>query len=306
LVTQVGFADCTDLIALATPEQIRGCLDLDLWDRDRPLVDTAQPWLAAVIEAGFEKVGEVWDGLDPELRALVLQRHTRIWDLSLGEEPDESSGLPWYFTPDTFFCVELQGDEDHVRHTRQLLEDLYRADPVLARHSIMAAHSEPASELEETAYRWRSGRLADLGYVDFYEALDLFQPLEPDQVTIGEGTQERPDLIDDEDHAPRALPATIAEQVVSRSFLARALDAVADPAEAERLEGAILIVTNKVLSAARVKPGDLDALRRGAETIPVAAVYPLDRIRPAVAHAHEAGRAGKIVLSAEAWTGEAA
>ena len=41
---------------------------------------------------------------------------------------------------------------------------------------------EPPAELEENSYRWRSGRLADLGYVDFYEALDLFRPLDADKV----------------------------------------------------------------------------------------------------------------------------
>ena len=40
------------------------------------------------------------------------------------------------------------------------------------------------AELEEQSYRWRAGRLADLGYVDFYDALDLFRPLEPAQGRI--------------------------------------------------------------------------------------------------------------------------
>ncbi len=40
----------------------------------------------------------------------------------------------------------------------------------------MSARSEPAAELEETSYRWRAGRMADLGYIDYYEALAVFRP----------------------------------------------------------------------------------------------------------------------------------
>jgi len=189
-----------------------------------------------------------------------------IYDLSLGQEPDDDDGTAHlYFTPDTYFCLKLQGDEDTQRLTRQLVEDLYRSDPegVLARHTIMAAHSEPPPELEDMAYRWRSGRMADLGYVDFHDALDLFQPLEPEKVTIGEGTEERFAVVDEADAAAARLPAAVADELVSRSFLARALDRL-DEAESERLRAAILVLTNKVLSAARIKPGDLEALRRGA------------------------------------------
>jgi len=265
LVAQVGFADTTDLIALATPEQIRGSLDIDAWDRDRPLVNAMKPWLQALIQAGYEKLGEVWERLDPELRALFMQRNAKIYDLSLGEEPDDDDGnANLYFTTDTFFCLHLLGDEDTQRLMAQLLDDLYRADPVGARHAVMAARSEPPAELEEGAFRWRAGRMADLGYVDFYEALDLFQPLEPEKVTIGEATQERFGTVIDEAEAEvQRLPATIAEELLGRTFLARAIDRL-ETGDADRVQSAVVMLTNKVLSAARVKPGDLDALRRAA------------------------------------------
>ena len=72
LVTAVGLADAGELLALATPAQIQGCLDLEVWDRDRVELAQARPWVAALIELGFEKVGEVWAGLDAEWRALYL------------------------------------------------------------------------------------------------------------------------------------------------------------------------------------------------------------------------------------------
>src|SRR5687768_11280136 len=162
-------------------------------------------------------------------------------------------------TPDRFFLLELKGDEDTQRTTQRLVEDLYRADPDLARHTIMAARSEPPAELEETAYRWRSGRLADLGYVDFYEALDLFRPLPADQVQIGEGSQDRP--LDD---GNRHLPVVIVEEVIGRSFLARVMASIEDDVEAQRIEQALMLLVNKVLAAGRAKPGQTEVVRRGA------------------------------------------
>jgi hypothetical protein len=278
LVHEVGFADASDLIALATPDQIRGCLDLDAWDKDHALVEPMKPWLASIMDAGFEKLGAVWAGLDPELRALYLQRNTRIYDLGLGEAPDDrerdpedpdaEDEKPAYMTVDRMFALELLGDEDTVRLTIRLLDDLYRADADLARHTIMAARSELASYLEETSYRWRSGRLADLGYADFYDALELFRPLDAAKVAIGEGTQDRSHAVDantDVDGDHRALPVAIAEEVVHQGFLARALGRVSDPSESERLEGAILLLVNKVLAAGRAKPGQPEVVRRASQ-----------------------------------------
>jgi hypothetical protein len=260
LVHEVGFEDAQPLLELATPEQFRGCFDLDAWNKDDIQVAALKPWLTSLIESGFEKVGQVWAGLDTEFRALVLQRQVVIWDTTLEEGPEEDNDEPIMTTPDRFFMLQLKGDDDSQRLIQQLVEDLYRADADLARHTIMSARSEPAAELEEMSYRWRSARLADYGYVDFYDALELFRPLLPDQVAIGESTQERT-VTDDE---PQKLPISVAEEVIGRSFLARALAAIDDPTEAERIEGSVMVLVNKVLAAGRAKPGQTEVVRRGA------------------------------------------
>ena len=258
LVHEVGFEDAADLIHLATPEQIRGCVDLDAWSKDQLELAPLAPWLSALLDAGFEKFGQVWAQLDAELRALILQRQVKIYDVTMGEQPDDDNDGALFPTPDSFFILELTGDDDSQRLIMRIVEDLYRADLDLARHTIMAARSEPPAELEEQSYRWRAGRLADLGYVDFYDALELFRPLEPGQVQIGEGTQYQ--VVGDDAH----LPVVVVEQVIGRSFLARALAAIGDPAQAERLETGLMVLINKVLAAGRARPGQTEVMRRGA------------------------------------------
>jgi hypothetical protein len=259
LVHEVGFEDAQPLLELVTPAQFQGCMDLDGWAKDEIDIAPLKPWLTALLEAGFEKVGEVWASLDTEFRALILQKQCRIWDVSLGEEPEEDNERAIMATPDSFFMLELPEDEDSARLLQRLVEDLYRADLIMARHTIMAARSEPPAELEEMSYRWRAGRLADLGYVDFYDALDLFRQLDVDSVVIGEGTQ---DKILDEDSA--RMPLAIAEEVIGRNFLARAIGSIDDPSESERIESALAVLVNKVLASARAKPGQNEVMRRGA------------------------------------------
>jgi hypothetical protein len=297
LVHEVGFEDAQSLIELATPEQIRGCFDLEAWNKDDIQIAELKPWIGALIEAGFEKVGEVWAQLDPEFRALVIQRQTVIWDTTLEEGPEEDNDEPIMTTPDRFFMLQLTGDDDSQRQLQQLIEDLYRSDPDLARHTIMAARSEPAADLEEQSYRWRSGRLADSGYVDFYDALELFRPLTPDQVSIGENSQDR---VVGEDETTR-LPIVVAEEVIGRSFLARALAAIDDTAEAERIEGAVMVLVNKVLAAGRAKPGQTEVVRRGALYATATLSLGLETIaRTEATRDHLGGDAGALAKATQA------
>src|SRR6202035_923243 len=115
--------------------------------KDQLEVASLKPWLAALAEGGFEKTGEGWANLDAELRALILQQQVVVYDVSLGEEPAEDNDEPIMATPDRFFMLELKGDDDTQRLIQRVIEDLYRGDPDLARHTIMSARSEPPAEL---------------------------------------------------------------------------------------------------------------------------------------------------------------
>ncbi|MDL2336187.1 MAG: DUF6178 family protein, partial [Chloroflexota bacterium] len=125
LVHEVVFEDAQPLLELATPAQYQGCFDLEAWQKDELETVPLKPWLASLMETGFEKVGEVWGALDAELRALILQRQVRIWDVSLGEEPEEDNDNPIMATPDRFFMLELKGDDETQRLIQHLVEDLY-------------------------------------------------------------------------------------------------------------------------------------------------------------------------------------
>lgn len=263
LIEEVGLADCVELLSLCSNEQIQGCVDLEIWDRDQPSIEAFLPWLATLQENGFEFLGRVWAGMDPELTALTLSRTCNIYDKSLDEEVPEEEERAFFETPDTFFQIVITtNDEVQAKLVHTIIEDLYRSDMVQARHTLMSARSEPAAELEEMSYRWRSGRMADLGYVDFYEALEVFRPLDPAKVKIGENSVDQPTAgkIDSQIPIATELPAPMLEPVIGRGFLAQALERLEDPDEIESMQSALLYLVNRIMSAGSLSPGNAEAL----------------------------------------------
>jgi hypothetical protein len=257
LIHEVGITDAQELVELATPEQVQGMIDLDAWQGDHFDTQLVRPWLTALVEAGHEKLTAVWRELDPELTALLIQRWTRIYNIVEEELPDDEEP-PFFPTPDRFFMVKITAEDDgDVRLVERLLDWLYRGDAAQARHTLRQAASEPTAELEEMSYRWRAGRLADLGYAAYDEALEVYRPIDPASVKPGEASQESP--LDNQ-----RLPAPLAGPAVGTGFLARVLAKITDTTEASRLETALVMLLNRVLAADRVPPGDTTAAVAGS------------------------------------------
>ena len=121
---------------------------------------------------------------------------------------------------------------------------------------IMSAKWELASDLEEHAYRWRQGRMADLGYVDFYEALSIYRWLDPASVKLDEQTLRRRRRRTRRPSCRRCWPASLDEARLLRHARSATLPSDAD---VERLHAALVLLINKAMAADPVDPGDFDA-----------------------------------------------
>jgi hypothetical protein len=117
---------------------------------------------------------------------------------------------------------------------------------------MMSARWELASDLEEHSYRWRTGRMADLGYAEYYEALEVYRFLDPASVHIDENTQQPP--------IPDAvtLPVQLAAALDDKSYFARALATFSDEKLIERLQGHLMVLVNRVMAADRVPASDME------------------------------------------------
>ena len=293
---ELDHEDARPILAAATADQLQVVLDFALWQRDRIVPDALAEWVEAMAHASPDDIARWLAGLDTELVGLIIRRGARIYDLTQGEAPEESEGI-FFPTPDTFFVLDVVGlpgedgtlPSDADPHDRaaviiRLIDSLYRADKDLARRLLVAATGELDTELEEAAYRWQRGRMADLGFADYYEALEVYRELELGGVRIGEG--KAPPLRATADAgaggAALRMPTTLAQRLtdLGGSPFARAAQQLAAGDEIEELRFALVALTNRVLAADRVSPGDDEAvtatLQRLAATIDLA----IERLAP--------------------------
>jgi hypothetical protein len=259
-IQEVGLADAHDLVALASPEQVRGFFDLDVWDRDALDLERMRAWVDVLVAAGPLKLQAAVEALDPEQVALFVQKQARVYDLTLPDDPppEEPEGH-FYPTPDGFYLLDILPEGETGKTVERMIDWLYRADPEHARKWLMAAKWELSSDLEEWSYRWRTGRMSDLGYVDYYEALSIYRYLDPGSVRPDENTIQQVTPSADQGSA---LPVQLAGALDERSFFARALATFSDQAEIDRLQGLLLLLLNKAMAADLVAPGDVDAAQK--------------------------------------------
>jgi hypothetical protein len=250
-IRDVGLGDAAAIVQLASAEQFKTFLDLDAWSRDSFDPRKALPWLRAA-RAGAQlepKAAARWErklaALDREVLHLVLRTSLRLHDLELDPDPELTSDH-FMRTPEGKYVVEFLVDGVEYMAVRGLLDDLFAEDPFAATRLLSSIRWDSPSDLEETALRWRAGRLADLGYPSLEEALSWFaRP--PRGPAAAPGLTARP---------PGFFLATLA----AASLLDRAFAALA-PGEHDAVEQQIVSAANAVLVADAVDPGDLEAVR---------------------------------------------
>ena len=230
-----------DLIALTTPEQTNQFLDLDLWGKDQLNKEKIVVWLEALAACGEEKLKQLFDTLDSELVVALFQKLIRVVKV---ENPDDDLGQELEnngFTLDGYYYVLFSDDREASLATR-LLKFLHAEDPLYYQNLLEWVHLRLPLEEEETALRWRQGRLADLGFPDFSEALEIYRYIPPERVR----EENFPDLA-----IPEAsfYPSTQLEAAGEGSFLYGALNRMLEEGQRTRIQWELTHLANHILVA---------------------------------------------------------
>ncbi len=291
---EVGLREGGDLLACATAEQLQVVLDFALWERDQLDPDSLADWLEAIAAAPIESIGAWIAGIDTELVGLILRRTARIYDVSQEGPPEEPEGT-FYPTPDRLFVLDVlpigpaadaapDASGDCAGVVIRIVDALYRTDQNLARRLLVGARAESDAELEEMSYRWRQARMADLGFADYYEALEVYRELDPASVQLGEATAPATGAAGGPvtEGAALRIPTALAERMrdTERSPFARAAQRLAAGDEIEGLRAALVTLTNRVLAADRVSPGDDEAVPAVLERLAATLDIAIDRVAP--------------------------
>lgn len=184
---EVGEDTRREVLALATPEQVQGILDLDLWQSATLDLQRLRGWFHSLFLAVPEsrlrvQIGKIDDEL---LIALIL---TECQVMPTGHEFE--TGAPereadWQ-SPDGKFWLWRRTrvvSADAELATR-LLDILYREDPARAYSLLLEASVGLLTEIEETAYQFRDARLADMGFPPADVASSIWSPKAPRLVSV--------------------------------------------------------------------------------------------------------------------------
>lgn len=275
-VKELGIESALPILAVVEPHQITAMLDLDVWQEHRASLSDILLWLTAFKEANPSQLFRAARATDPELLALLFARRLFIASRLPEDEATPADTPDWLVnpsealqplieTPDRRFIIAARVvdpaedppariDEEERKAILDLVDTLYKdEDWVFVVGVLRLAETDVPSTIEEDAYRFRNGRLEDLGFPSLERATEVYAPLDPREMVGGDPIRGPvvPDLL---------LPALHAQQF-DHGLFQEALRAIESPDVVRRIEGELLPLANSVLVADRVEPGDLQRMR---------------------------------------------
>ena len=254
----VGLSDASWMIAYASSAQIVAGVDLDAWSGLAPDIDALEPWVATLAAAGEPALLRGTRSLDAEMLVRYLRERITVY---LDPRDDDWQAPPGAQTLDGQFYFMATRENDDIAHIIQLFDVLFREDYWLYYRLMQGSIWELDGDLEEWALRWRTGRLQDMGFPPWDEAMQIFGYLRPD------ARSEIPETRDPLDTDAWALPVWMPGLPAahdSRHLVFRAL-ADLDTSERRGFFYSFVGVANAVAVAENMPLGDAETLPRALE-----------------------------------------
>lgn len=175
-VLEAGLDEASPLLPLASLPQLEFFLDIDGWDKDNLDIDRVCRWLIAFSEADPALVGRIISEADESLVVHLVSRLVFIY------KNDESAD-PRYWPPDrAVTTIDSTYQIEAKEHTPvEAFDALHEALKILRARSTHAFEalleqvmwSIPA-EMEQQAYESRASRLAEKGFPELGESLEVW------------------------------------------------------------------------------------------------------------------------------------
>jgi len=250
--------EITALLPHITEEQWTTVLDLDLWRRDKVLLDGFLAWERHLLGAEDPVARKIVRATDPNLWEYTILRELEVYART---EEDEFEGEPEerepFVTPDGRFLIGLPRNNERAKLIRLLLTKLYQLDAETMSLMREEARFRTPIELEEEAYQNRRRRVEDLGFQDYFTAIEIYSPL---------GLTDRLPEKDWKslDGQAGSLPASLSMlESEGPLLLFQALAAIPESGTIERLVEEVFFVCNKLLSADQISPEKPPRVKRG-------------------------------------------
>ena len=244
------------LLPHITEAQWAAVLDLDLWTRDEMSPERFFAWQQHILFCEDPVARKLLRATDLEAWAFSLKKSIQVFERQENDEfRSEALALGQFETPDGHFIIGLPHNAEKGRLCQQLLLRLYQLDPRIAIQLINSCRFQTSIELEEEAYQNRRRRIEDLGFQDYFEALEIYTPRKP--------TEKLPEK-KDRPLSVRSVPAKLPRKKEGDPLLLfRALAAIKTEEDTKLLIEELFYICNKLFSADRVPPGEPTQVKNG-------------------------------------------
>jgi hypothetical protein len=249
------------LLKLAHPKQIRTVLDLDCWHKDTLQSTQVLAWLEELHRSGHDVFIQALQELDTELLIATFCKHIRVHAALPLEEETESHPYNEVLANELYRVEFLDQEDPLYDRILQLLSALRMADLDFYHGLMQSIMWGQVSEAEEWAYRWKSGRLQDEGFPDYYEALEMSRLVDLEQ-PLPASTQppQAPGLPESAEESG-LVPTYAWSLTPSGSLLAQALTAEFTAETQERLCWEMVYLCNRELVIDQVDFANAAAVR---------------------------------------------
>jgi hypothetical protein len=174
---EVGEEDGLELLKAAAPEQLQHCLDLECWHLDMIDPLATAYWLMLLCQAGPGPAIAWFHQADEEFLIASLTRYFSVYKT----DPDDEGNEPWrelenVWTLDDVYYLHFP-DSNAAVIVQQFLSFVRALEPERYYGLLDLVERSVTIEQEEEAHRLRMARLADYGFVEPDEALEIYAPL---------------------------------------------------------------------------------------------------------------------------------
>lgn len=254
LVRDIGVEDAFDLLAYATPAQRRAFVDLSAWTAGTLAPERLDRVLDMARDVSLDFALRWLDELGPEVVALRVFARARVYTQDEAETIEIADDVS-FATPDGTFVVVCETPED-VPPLRRLMDLLYARGVEEAHVLLQAGRRDTPVSIEDQADRFRTARLADLGFPPDDERFALFEPFDVaalrERLARDEGPRPAP-------ASPGAALALPLRDVGPGLFLWRAVAIAAAREDVAGVTRDLTLLVNRVFAAGNADPHDPDA-----------------------------------------------
>ncbi len=252
LVCEVGPDDSSDILALASRRQWEHILDLEAWKKDRFDIEASIRWIDLLLAADPARTAR-WLLYDKApMTEYILGRCLEVRVLEHDQDPSELGD--GFETLDGVYYFRLKDEREGIRFDeldrkeaeeffsllarRMAAADFQEFMQVLARSAVLL----PA-ESEEEAYRLRSVRLGEKGFLPYEEAIGIYAPLD-----ISKLSEKR--SFSSEDEERELSPPLVHNSLIPRAhILVNALSRIEPGAVADEIQLEFAALCNRIVSA---------------------------------------------------------